>query len=181
MPAKTTRLWSFAPSLQIEIGVQPASRTIVSNWAMSAITCAKSLALSALSSGGVEGRVLPWPRLGRRDGRQIPRRAQLAPNWRRQKPRDGFEHEVWLIATKKPSRGRPASRGVGLAKHSNLAFPPPDARRRQAPVAKRHRSRPQAPPSASRRCYRRSPAPWRGTQGATGASPVPPAPSSPYH
>lgn len=121
---------------------------------MSAITCAKSLALSALSSG-VEGRVLLWLRLGRRDGRQIPRYAQLAPNWRRQKPRDGFEHEVWLIATKKPSRGRPASRGVGLAKHSNLAFPPPDARRRQAAVAKRHRSRPQAPPSASRRCYRR--------------------------
>lgn len=117
----------------------------------------------------VEGRVLPWLRLGRRDGRQIPRHARLAPNWRRQKPRDGFEHEVWLIATKKPSRGRPASRGVGLAKHSNLAFPPPDARRRQAAVAKRHRSRPQAPPSASRRCYRRSPAPWRGTQGATGA------------
>ena len=104
---------------------------------------------------GVEGRVLPWLRLGRRDGRQIPRYAQLAPNWRRQKPRDGFEHEVWLIATKKPSRGRPASRGVGLAKRSNLAFPPPDARRRQAAVAKRHRSRPQAPPSASRRCYRR--------------------------
>ena len=25
------------------------------------------------------------------------------------------------------------------------------------------------------------PTPWRGTQGATGASPVPPAPSSPYH
>ena len=135
---------------------------------MSAITCAKSLALSALSSG-VEGRVLPWLRLGRRDGRQIPRYAQLAPNWRRQRPRDGFEHEVWLIATKKPSRGRPASRGVGLAKHSNLAFSPPDAQRRQAAVAKRHRSRPQTPPSASRRCYRRSPAPWRGTQGATGA------------
>lgn len=121
---------------------------------MSAITCAKSLALSALSSGG-EGRVLPWLRLGRRDGRQIPRHARLAPNWRRQKPRDGFEHEVWLIATKKPSRGRPASRGVGLAKHSNLAFPPPDARRRQAAVAKRHRSRPQALPPASQRCYRR--------------------------
>lgn len=154
LPDKTTRLWSFAPSLQIEIGVQPASRTIVSSWAMSAITCAKSLALSALSSGG-EGQVLPWLRLGRRDGRQIPRYAQLAPNWRRQKPRDSFEHEVWLIATKKPSRGRPASRGVGLAKHSNLAFPPPDARRRQAAVAKRHRSRPQAPPPASRRCYRR--------------------------
>ena len=32
---------------------------------------------------------------------------------------------------------------------------PPDARRRQAAVAKRHRSRPQAPPPASRRCYRR--------------------------
>lgn len=45
---------------------------------MSAITCAKSLALSALSSGGVEGRVLPWLRLGRRDGWQIPRHAQLA-------------------------------------------------------------------------------------------------------
>ena len=52
-----------------------------------------------------------------------------------------------MIATKKPSRGRLASRGIGLAKHSNLAFPPPDARRRQAAVAKHHRSRPQAPPS----------------------------------
>lgn len=181
MPAKTTRLWSFAPSLQIEIGVQPASRTIVSNWAMSAIACAKSLALSALSSGGVEGRVLPWLRLGRRDGRQIPRYAQLAPNWRRQKPRDGFEHEVWLIATRNQAEAAPRPveldwRSIAIW-HSRLQTLG-GARlpwRSATGVVRRRRRQPTGAAIDA------GPAPWRGTQGATGASPVPPAPSSPYH